>query len=109
MIKLNPDPTFETLVKITVPGHPAPVEVPMTFRHMPTDERVEWLKASAEKKMVDALPEIIVDWKGVMGDDGQVVPYSKEALNTLLNNYPAAATEILRAWGAELLESRIKN
>lgn len=109
MIKLNPDPTFEALVKLTVPGQPEPVEVPMVFRHMPFDELVGWFKSNEQRPLVDALDEIIVGWSAVMGDDGTNVDYSKAALGTLLKNYQPATVEILRAWQLGMSESRVKN
>lgn len=109
MIKLIPDPTFEHLVRLTVPGQPDPVEVPMTFRHMTVVKMAEWLKAQADRPVADALGEIITSWRGVMGEDGQVVAFSVSALASLLENYPAAALEIVRAWQVGLTESRVKN
>ncbi len=109
MIRLNPDPTFDALVKLTVPGQPEPVGVPMTFRHMAGDKLPEWFASSREKNKADALDEIIAGWSGVTGDDGTAVPYSKDALATLLNNYQPATAEILRAWQLELSSSLVKN
>ena len=109
MIKLIPDPTFDALVKLTVPGHPDPVEVPMTFRHMASDKVADWFKTNKGREAAAALCEVIEDWRGVMGEEGCIVPFSKDALSTLLKNYPAAAKEIFDAWIRELNESRIKN
>lgn len=109
MIRLNPDPTFDALVKLTVPGQPEPVEVAMVFRHMASDKLPQWFESNRDKKTADALDEIVVGWSGVMGDDGKLVPYSKDALVLLLNNYQPATLEILRAWQLGLSESRVKN
>ena len=109
MIKLIPDPTFEALVKLTVPGLADPVIVPMTFRHMSTDKVAEWFKRNDKKESSEGLHEIIERWNGVMGADGKDVPYSKSALEILLKNYRAATMEIIIAWQQGLNESRIKN
>lgn len=109
MIKLNPDPTFEATVKLSVPGAADPVEINMTFRHMASDKVAAWFKENVEVRSSDALDKVIVSWTGVMGDDGQMVPYCREALDTLLKNYRPATTEILAAWQREMNESRLKN
>lgn len=109
MIKLIPDPTFEAEAALTVPGLPEPAKVPMTFRYMDPAEVAEWFTANKETKSADALDKIIVSWSGVMGEDGQSVPYSKEALATLLKKYPPATGEIISAWRREMQESRVKN
>lgn len=109
MIRLVPNPTFETLVRLTVPGQPEPVEVPMTFRHMTAKQAAEWFSASKDKPSAEALSDIVRDWRGVMGEDGQAVAFSTDALAALLENYLPAASEILRAWQLGLTESRVKN
>lgn len=109
MIKLVPDPTFDTVVRLTVPGHPEPIEVPMTFRYMSVKRCAEWFKSNAEKPAAEALAEIVQGWRGVMGEDGKEVAFSADALADLVGNYAPAANEILRAWQLELTESRVKN
>ena len=109
MIKLVPDPTFEALVRLTVPGQPDPVEVPMTFRHMSTKQAAAWWEARADKPVSEGIGAIVSGWRGVMGEDGCDVPYSPDALAQLLDNYRPAATEIVRAWQIGLTESRVKN
>lgn len=109
MIKLVPDPTFEHLVKLTVPGQPGTVDLQMTFRHMSTARMAEWFVENENRPSAVALAEIIEGWSGVMGEDGQYAPYSPQALETLLKNYHPATSEIVRAWQIGLTESRAKN
>lgn len=109
MIKLKPDPEFDALVKLSVPGIAEPVELSMRFRYMNAADMIAWFKANERIESAEALDQIIVGWTGVMGEDGQSVPYSKEALATLLRNYVSATGEIVRAWRMELQESRLKN
>ena len=109
MIKLIPDPTFEALVKLTVPGLADPVIVPMTFRHMSIEDADKWFKLYEKKISFEGLSKIIVSWKGVMDEEGKDVPYSKKVLEIFLQNSRAAPTEIVIAWIRELNESRIKN
>lgn len=111
MIKLNPAPTFEQDVLLTVPGQAAPVTVPMTFKYMTAEQVLAWWKDKAGTPPAQAIPEIVVGWgpQAVAADDGTHVPYSPEALATLIKNYQPATGEILRAWQLGLTESRIKN
>lgn len=109
MIRLIPDPTFDELVRLTVPGLPEPVDVPMTFRHMTARQASDWFSASKDKPSAEALADIVRGWRGVMGEDGRDIAYSAEALAALLENYQPAASEIMRAWQIGLTESRVKN
>lgn len=109
MIRLVPEPTFETSVHLTVPGQPETVEVPMTFRHMTAKQSAEWFEKNKDKQSAKALADIVVSWRGVMGEDGKEVVYSDKALSALLTNYQPAAREIMRAWQLGLTESRVKN
>lgn len=109
MIKLKPDPTFSAPVLLTVPGQAEPVEITMTMRHMAADQVSKWLADNDTRPSLDALAEIIVGWDGVLDESEQPVPYSTEALATLLNNYRAATPEIVVAWIREMGASRLKN
>jgi len=109
MIKLIPDPTFECPVRMTVPGKPDPVEVPMTFRHMTAEQESAWFAESKDYPVAEAMAGILRDWRGVMGEDGSTLPYTPENLVVLLKNYRPSAQEIVRAWQLGLTESRVKN
>lgn len=109
MIKLTPNPTFESPVRLTVPDQAEPVEISMTFRHMTAEQVAQWFKDCAEKPLGQAIGEFIAGWSGVMGEDGKLVDYSTEALQTLLKNYQPSGNEIIRAWQLGLTESRVKN
>ncbi|PIQ26130.1 hypothetical protein COW64_12355 [bacterium (Candidatus Blackallbacteria) CG18_big_fil_WC_8_21_14_2_50_49_26] len=109
MIRLVPDPTFETVVRMTVPGQCEPAEVPMTFRHMTAKQAADWFAASKEKPSAEALADIVCGWCGVMGEDGAELPFTPESLAALVKNYQPAAREIVRAWQLGLTESRVKN
>lgn len=109
MIKLTPNPTFKAPVLLTVPGLAEPVQLEMTFRHMPADQANEWIRNNQEKHSSAALAEIIVGWDGVLDENEQPVPFSAEALDTLLRNYRPATLEIVTAWLKEMGASRLKN
>lgn len=104
MLKLQPNPTFRASVGITVPGESKPALVDIEFRHQPKEKLVEFTKRLADGRSdVEILEEILVGWKGVDAE------YSPSALRDLLSNYPASGLEILKAYLAELSESRRKN
>ena len=115
MLKLNPKPTFDADVKITVPGQDEPGIIKLTFKYMPKaalfkffdkhraeyDDAGEVVKeASADDVMI---AEILAGWKGMDAE------YNPENLKIFLDNYPAAAGEIIVAYNKLVLESRVKN
>lgn len=109
MLKLNPNPTFTAPVQISVPGQDATEIIRVTFRHKTVEGLAAWYQERANKPARDALDEVIESWDGPLGADGEKVAYSREALGNLLNGYPAAASEFVRAYMRELTESRVKN
>jgi hypothetical protein len=116
MLKLTPKPTFEADVAITVPGEQEPGRITLTFNYMPKQAVQEFFKkhqpefnkktgkltkeASKDDVM---LREMISGWKGMD------VEYSHENLSIFLDNYPAAAGEIVKEYHRLVLESRVKN
>lgn len=110
MFKINPSPTFECQVLLSVPGAPAPVNVTFTFRHKTSEQITAWLNSMASGNGdSQSLSEVIESWKEVKDDRGDEVLYSIGALGDLLSGYPAASGEILRAYLKELTESKVKN
>lgn len=108
MFVLQPKPTFKVPVSIPTPSGVAG-KFTVEFRHKGRKafrEFVETFTADKEgdvRSDADALDEIIADWKGVDA------PYSKEALETLLDNFPAAARELFSAYNAALFEGKVDN
>lgn len=110
MIKINPDPTFDCDVEITVPGQEEPGTVPITYKYRGRDEYLEWIKSLgevdgediAEKSTADAFPEFVDSW-GLSED------FTQENISIFLNNYPAAYIEIFKKYSEMLMVSRIKN
>ena len=115
MLKLNPNPTFDAEVRITVPGQAETESITLTFKYIPKKELQDFFKshqavfdkkgklikpASSDDAM---LSEIIVGWGGVE------VEYTRENLKVLLNNYHAAASDIIAGYVKALAESRAKN
>lgn len=103
MLKLNPDPQFVADVELTVPGKQETATVTFTFRYKGKKELDTFWAERADQEDADTLAEIITDWSGVD------VPYSQENLRLLLDNYPAASSEIVGVYIRELFESKVKN
>lgn len=104
MFSLTPNPTFWAKAAISIPGGD-PAEIEVQFRHKGRAELAEYFQRLGTLAVsdVDAVAEIVADWRGV--DQ----PYSKEALATLVDRFPAAARDLLTAYNRELMESRRKN
>lgn len=125
MLKLNPDPTFEAEVVITVPGQEETGTVPLTFKYRGKKEFSEWIESMKEQKEPDKL-----DKEGNVVKAGKVTrkekttieaflefvkswglpeAFTKENVDIFLDNYPMAYNEIFVHYTKSLLGSRVKN
>lgn len=103
MFKLNPNPTFNAKVQISVPGVDKPATVDVEFKHLSRSAIKSYFEGIEGKTDAESLSEIIVGWKGVDA------PYSKENLDLFLDNYPSSSREMFEAFRRELMEARTKN
>jgi len=103
MFKIQPDPTFEADVKLSVPGQKDPATVRIKFHYKGRDESAEFVKTLKKKSYYEACKEIIVSWQDFD------VEYSEDNLAKLLANYVPAGNEILMAYCSELAGAREKN
>ena len=105
MFKLqNTNPTFTAKVGISVAGQAKPAEIEIEFKYLTRKKVKDYFAGlKGDKEDHEALAEIIVGWRGVDQD------YTPEALEALLDNYPAAARDLFAAFSSELMESRRKN
>lgn len=103
---IEPNPTFVVPVKLPVPGKP-PVPVKFRFRHMDEDAYKAMLKESREAGESGAtfLARFVDGWEG----ENISTPFSIEALEKLVKNYPKAGPEIFRTFEAELVGALGKN
>lgn len=103
--KLIANPTFKSKVAISIPGQDKPGTIEIEFRHMSREKLKDYYAqlATADESDTTQLMKIIVGWIGVD------TAFSEEALDALLDQYPAAARELFAAYSAELLESKRKN
>lgn len=126
VLKLQPNPLFWATVHITVPGETDKAAIELQFRHKGKRAMAAWLASGrgevvaqnttaaasvepAPKPDEEFLGEVINDWRGPLNEAGQPEPYSQNGLAKLLDQYPAAATEIYAAYRNALVESRAKN
>lgn len=105
-LKLNPNPTFKSVVEI--PAHDGkPSTLTFEFRHRTKaalDAFIaseEWRKASD----VENVMALAVGWEGVEGD----YPFNAENLELLFQNYQAAPRIIVSAYLEALTQARLGN
>lgn len=98
VFKVDPDPTFWATVEIPmIGGKVGKLEVEFKFKDR--DAYSEFFTVNDGKKDIEALPEIVVGWRGADA------PYSVEALGRLLRNYPLSGAAFIKTyrdsiWGA---------
>jgi len=119
MLKLNPNPTFEAEVEITVPGQQETGTVKLTFKYLGRkeyramvdswDEVREPDKANKPGKVVkpatlteDAFLQFVNGWE-------LPEPFNLENVQIFLNNYPAAYMDTFTQYSKLSLQSRLKN
>lgn len=100
-LKLTPNPTFVSMVKIPVPGDAAQ-EVEFTFVHKSAKD-IKAFYADMANNDFSAISKIIVGWNGVDSD------FSEDALSIFLDNYPRASAAIFSTYNRELLGVAEKN
>lgn len=106
MFVLQPKPTFEADAVIPIPGEKEG-KITFIFNHKGRKALREFYDSlDKDEKLrtdVDALGELVAGWKGV--DE----KYSPAALETLLDSYPGAASNIFEAYNKGLVEGKQKN
>jgi len=107
--RIVPSPTFRVKVPLTVPGAEARGVVEIEFRHKGRTEFAAWWDSVAGRKDAEILGDVIAGWVDVVGEQGEQVPYSPEALSQLIDRFPASAVEIQSAYRKALWEAREKN
>jgi len=109
MFQLDPAPTFEVVVPISAPGKAAGLDLTVTFRHKRKTAIAEWISTARGRTDVEILGEVIHGCVRMHDGKGEDVPYSSDALGTLLENYPAAKDDLFNAYLRELTEAKRKN
>lgn len=105
MFSVNASPTFKATVKFGTPDGEASFKV--IFKHKGRKALAEFVQSltaeDAGRTDFEALTEIIVAWEDVKE------PYSKDALEQMLDNYPTAAKAFFDAYFPALTEGARKN
>lgn len=104
MFKIKPEPLFEAVVQVPVPGgEPAPLT--LIFKHKGRVEAAEFFDKLANSPEItsELLMDIISGWKDVDGE------FNEENLTRLINNYHGVVSEIFSTYTRELAEGRRKN
>ena len=104
MLKINPDPTFTAVVEVTVPGQDKPEKLKLSFKYRGKKEIVEFFKNNEGRKETDVFMDIVAGWDGAVEAE-----YTKENVESFLNNYPAAASDIILGYSKLCMASRVKN
>lgn len=105
MFKLQPKPTFKCQVSIPSPDGEGKLTV--VFKHKGKKDLQEFFKSLTEgdnlREDADALMDLMDSWEGVDAE------FSRDNLETLLDNYPGAAAAFMTAYSKALNEGRTKN
>ncbi len=108
MFKLKAKPTFRVKCALPIPGERS-VSVEIEFRHKTRTQLVEWGDTLPGRQDGDVLEEIIVNWSGVTDENDAPLPFSRAALEALLNEFPSAAKVIYTTYSQELADARLGN
>lgn len=101
-LKFKPNPTFKAKVEIPAAGGES-IEVEFTFRHRGRKALDAFSEEIREMQDVDAIMLMVEDWS----DMGEA--FSADALAEFIDDYPAAAFAVTRAYFRELLQARLGN
>jgi len=107
--RINPSPTFRVKVPLSVPGAEVRGIIEVEFRHKGRGAYAAWWDSIGTRGDAQVLGEIIAGWSDVIDDKGDAVAYSAEALELLLDRYPASGLELLAQYKRALWEAREKN
>lgn len=102
IFKINPEPTFRSVVSIPVPGAD-PMDLELEFRHKTKDELKAFFTGFEGRDDIDCLMEVVAGWHNCEAQ------FNRETLSDLLQNYPRANTAILGKYAAETVGSRLGN
>lgn len=110
MFALAPAPTFTCTALIPRLDAPQPVPLQCTCRHQTVRALLDLQRRLQADGLndVDVLDSVLLEWDAV-GPDGSPVPYSREELEKMLDNFPYAASIIFQAYKDALQQGRLGN
>ena len=94
-------PTFKANVGIPVAGG-EPIQVAFTFKHRTRTALDEFMNTRAGKSDAETFMEMVEAWDIDL-------PYTKENVETLIENYLGAPLATYRAYIDELVQAKVKN
>jgi hypothetical protein len=100
-LKLVANPTFIAKVGIPIAGADA-ADVVFTFTHRTKTQLDEFVRSRSEKADVDSVMEMTSGWD--LED-----PFTRENVETLLENYIGAAIAIFRVYVDQLVKAKLGN
>lgn len=110
MFKLDPCPEFAADVKITRAGESEPGIVRFRFRHRGRKAYLALLRGDGDDRGdVERLLDIVAGWEGVCDASDAPIEFTPDAFSSLIDLFPAAASDILIGYGRALHESRAGN
>ncbi len=117
---LKAAPTFPADAYISVPGEVERAHIVFTFKHKKRRALAEW-SARVDKRTaaqpdsaldLALLTEVVAGWSGPrqsLDEAAPPVPYTEQALEEMLEEYPGSFIEIVGAYIAGLTRARTKN
>ena len=88
MFKITLDPTYTIPVEIDLPGQNPRPSFDANFRRLSKPEYRALMDSG--KSPSEIAGEVLVGWKGVVDGEGREIPFSKDALESLLDILPVA-------------------
>jgi hypothetical protein len=101
LFKLDPNPTFDALVAIPVPGG-SKADVKFTFKHRSKTELEEFLSSNQSMDDTALVNSIATGWE--LDDE-----FNDENIGRLLNNYIGAGMAIYTKYLEELYQAKRLN
>jgi len=109
MFKIAQSETYKQVVVVQIPGSKAKNSFEIEFKRLPQSEVTSTLQRikDAEITDVDFCREIVLGWKGVADEDGEM-EFNEENLSVLLEIFPVPRT-IVQAYFDSIVGAKAKN
>lgn len=115
-LAVKPNITFLGDVKIPVPGESEPAILTVRFKHKNKHELRKWTLSATtdfeniEERDADYLMEVIDGWVvGPEDENGRMIPFSREALISVLSEYHGAGAAFFDGYMTALHRGRLGN
>lgn len=103
IFELEHENTFDGDVVIPLPGNNKSKTLSLTFKWLGKTDRMTYLKSVQGKEDVEALSEIVLDWKNVD------LEFNNDNFAKLLDNYSNSGLAIINYWIDETGRAKEKN